>query len=67
MKDHKKEIKQLLRDEGPLSTYKISQEVGLSWGPTNSHLKDLVIEGEAVVSEESDGARGKKMWRLRDE
>ena len=52
-------IRNLLREESPLSVAKAAAKVGLSYPTASGLLKELVAAGEALVSEIQDTAGGR--------
>lgn len=52
-------IRNLLREESPLSIAKAASKVGLSYPTASILLKELVATGEALVSEKQDIAGGR--------
>ena len=52
-------IRNLLREESPLSIAKVASKVGLSYPTASGLLKELVSSGEALVSEMQDIAGGR--------
>ncbi|NLG05017.1 MAG: ROK family protein [Clostridia bacterium] len=56
---NKKAVRNLLREQSPLSIAKVAEEVGLSYPTVSALLKELTIKGEALVSIESESCGGR--------
>ena len=58
------ELVKLLSKKGPLSTYEIAKELGISWSTANMHLYRLKAEGKVKRRTETQkiGMRKRVVW-----
>lgn len=60
-------VRLLTNQDEPISTYRVANEVDVSWSTANTHLKDLQIEGMVESKEVISKGKKSRVWWVEQE